>query len=97
MSSMYGIRRYAIEGENARKVYDAVSDSYFFRNYSECLKMEYRDGVLFIDEEWGNYPQFGDFVLPFLIGDDFYWLDCRDDEDKWSTNDKEGRYFKIDA
>ena len=34
MSSMYGIRRYAIEGENARKVYDAVSDSYFFRDIS---------------------------------------------------------------
>lgn len=95
MSNMYGIRKYAIEGENARKVYEAVSVSYFFRNYSECLRMDFRDGLLMIDEEWSGYPQFGDYVLPFLIGDDYYWLDYWADDDKWTTNDKDGKYFTI--
>lgn len=95
MSSMWGIRQYAIEGADARKVYDAVCDSFFFRNYSESLKMDYSEGLLLVEEEWFDYPHFGDYVLPFLIGDDYYWLDYWSDDDKWTTNDKEGKYFTI--
>ena len=95
MSTLYGSRKYAIEGENAAKVYDAVVNSYFFRTYSECLTLDYREGILLVVEQWSNYPQFGDFVLPFLIGDDFYWLDYWGETDEFTTNDEEGKYFTI--
>ena len=96
MSTLYGTRKYAIEGENAAKVYDAVVNSYQYRNYPNILTLEYQDGLLMIVEEWTNYPQFGDFVLPFLICDDFYWLDYWAEDDTWSTNDEEGKYFTIE-
>ena len=48
MSTLYGICKYAVEGENARKVYDAVSVSYIYRNFPNCLKMDYRDGLLLV-------------------------------------------------
>ena len=82
MSTLYGTHKYAIEGDNAAKVYDAVVNSHLYRNYPDTLTLEYREGLLLITEEWANYPQFGDFVLPFLIGDDFHTLD------NWSENEK---------
>ena len=93
MSNLYGIRKYAIEGENAAKVYDAVVNSCFYKNYSEILTLDYRDGILFIEENWDNYPMFGDYVLPFLIGEDFYWSEYSDKEERWTTNDKDGKFF----
>lgn len=97
MSNLYGTRRYAIEGANAAKVYEAVVDSFIYRNYPGSLTLDYReaDGVLFVVEEWDNYPTFGDFVLPFLIGDNFYWLDDYECEGKLTTNDEQGKYFTI--
>ena len=74
MSTLYGTNKYAVKGVNAAKVYDAVVNSYFYKTYSESLTMDYQDGLLIIVEEWSNYPQFGDYVLPFLIGDDFIML-----------------------
>lgn len=72
MSTLYGTRKYAIEGENAAKVYDAVVNSYFYKTYSESLALDYKDGLLLIVEEWSNYPLFGDYVLPFLIGENVF-------------------------
>lgn len=95
MSNLYGTRKYAIEGENAAKVYDAVVNSHFYRRYSDCLTLDYKDGLLIIVEEWDNYPQFGDYVLPFLIGENFYWLDYWGETGKTTTNDSEGKYFTI--
>ena len=71
MSTLYGTRKYAIEGDNAAKVYDAVVNSFIYRNYPDTLTLEYKEGLLMIVEEWSNYPIFGDYVLPFLIGEDF--------------------------
>lgn len=79
MSTLYGTTKYTIEGENAAKVYEAVVNSYFYRTYSECLTLDYKDGLLLIVEEWSNYPQFGHYVLPFLIGDNFSCQDCSDE------------------
>lgn len=95
MSNIYGTRKYAIEGDNAAKVYDAVVNSYFYKSYSDCLTLDYKDDVLFVVEQWDSYPQFGDFVLPFLIGDDFYWLDRWEETGELTTNDAEGKYFQI--
>jgi hypothetical protein len=57
--------------------------------------MELREGVLFIEEEWSEYPLFGDFVLPFLVGDEYYYLSLWGEDNSWKTNDKEGKYFTI--
>ena len=74
MGTYYGTSRYAVKGDNAAKVYDAVVNSYFYKTYSGCLSLDYQDGLLIVVEEWSNYPHFGDYVLPFLIGDDFELL-----------------------
>ena len=79
MSTLYGTHKYVIEGKNAAKVYDAVVNSYFYKTYAGCLALDYKDGLLQIVEKWSNYPQFGDFVLPFLIGENFTWQDCGDE------------------
>lgn len=93
MSNLYGICKYAIEGENARKVFDAVSNSYRYRTYPDLIKMDYSEGLLLIEEEWEHYPQFGHYVLPFLIGEDFYWMDYSPYSGECTTNDEEGKYF----
>ena len=54
-----------------------------------------REGVLFIEEEWSDYPLFGDIVLPFLVGDEYYYLSLWGEDNSWKTNDKEGKYFTI--
>ena len=72
MSTLYGTCKYAIEGENAAKVYEAVLNSYFYKTYSDCLTLDYKEGILLIVEEWSNYPPFGEIVLPFLIGENFH-------------------------
>ena len=95
MSTLYGTRKYAIEGDNAAKVYDAVVNSFMYRNFPDTLTLEYKEGLLMIVEEWTNYPRFGDYVLPFLIGEDFYWLDYWAEDDTWSTNDDAGKYFSL--
>lgn len=97
MSMLYGTRKYAIEGENAAKVYDAVLNSFFYKTYSECLALDYKEGLLLIVEEWSNYPQFGDFVLPFLIGDNYYWWSLWEETGKVTTNDSEGKYFTAEG
>ena len=43
MSSLYGIRKYAIEGDNARKVYEAVIASYAYRNFPNYIKLDYKE------------------------------------------------------
>ena len=95
MSTLWGVNKFAIEGENASKVYKAVKESHDYKAYPESLKMELREGVLFIDEEWLEYPLFGDFVLPFLVGDEYYYLSLWGEDNSWMTNDKEGKYFTI--
>ena len=95
MSTLWGVNKFAIAGENARKVYEAVKESHDYKTYPESLKMELREGVLFIEEEWSEYPLFGDFVLPFLIGDEYYYLSLWGEDNSWKTNDKEGKYFTI--
>ena len=95
MSTLWGVNKFAIEGENARKVYEAVKESQDYKTYPESLKMELREGVLFIEEEWSDYPLFGDFVLPFLVGDEYYYLSLWGEDNSWKTNDKEGKYFTM--
>ena len=72
--SLWGYSKFAIEGENAQNIYDAVKESYYYANFPGSLKIALRDGVLFIEEDWCDYPLFGDIVLPFLVGREYYYL-----------------------
>ena len=48
MSTLYGTRKYAIEGDNAAKVYDAVVNSFIYSNFPDTLTLEYKEGILMI-------------------------------------------------
>ena len=54
MSVLWGTNKFAIEGENARKVYEVVKESHDYKTYPKNFKMELREGVLFIEEEWSE-------------------------------------------
>ena len=95
MSDRYGDIKIAIEGESAPKVYDIIVNSRIYKEFPDSLKLDYRDNLLFIEESWWGYSAFADFVMPFLMGDDYYYIQYFGHEDKWETNDKEGKYFTI--
>jgi hypothetical protein len=95
MSELYGKKQIVIEGENARKVYKAILTSHAYKTYPNDLKLEWREDVLFIEEEWWGYPSFSDFVLPFLVGDQYYFLSFLGESKTYETNDTEGKYFTI--
>lgn len=81
MSTFLGTSKYKIDGENAAKVYDAVVNSYMYKNFPEYITLDYKDGHLLVVEEWIDYPQFGHYVLPFLIGNDFACEDVVEDDE----------------
>lgn len=91
--SLWGYSKFAIEGENVQNIYDAVKESYYYVNFPGSLKIALRDGVLFIEEDWCDYPLFGDIVLPFLVGREYYFLSLWGEDGSWTTNDEEGKYF----
>ena len=95
MSDRYGDIWIAVEGENAKKVYDIIVNSYTYKEYPNSLTLKYKEGLLLITEHWWAYSPVGDCVIPFLLGDNYYYMqyDCYDE--KWHTNDKEGKYFTI--
>ncbi len=96
MSELTGRYLFAIEGENAQRVYDAIVASHAYHTFHDDLKLEWRDDVLFIEEEWWGYPSFSDFVLPFLVGEEYYALRYFGDSESWETNDSEGKYFVLE-
>ncbi|MBR5106075.1 MAG: hypothetical protein IKU93_06550 [Alistipes sp.] len=95
MSDRCGDIWIAIEGENASKIYDIIVNSRFYKEFPNSLKLDYRENLLFIEESWWGYSSFADFVMPFLMGDDYYYLQYFGHKVLWETNDKEGKYFTI--
>ena len=91
----YGDIKIAIEGENAKKIYDIIVGSRIYKEFPYSLKLEYKEGLRFIEESWWGYSPFADFVVPFLVGDDYYFIQYLGYESRWETNDKEGKYFVI--
>ena len=75
MSNLYGTSKYVIKGDNAAKVYDAVVNSYSYNSFPGYLTLDYQGNLMIVVEEWDGYPHFGDYVLPFLVGDNFECLD----------------------
>ena len=97
------IIKYAIEGDNARKLYDIVVNSRTYKEFPERIKLDYRNSVLIItlvcysDTDFYNFT---DFTLPFIVGKADYELGYSIDLNSgeiadWRTNDTEGKYFNI--
>lgn len=97
MTDRYGDIWIAIEGESASRIYDIIVNSRIYKEFPEDMKLDYRENLLFIEDSWWGYSPFADFVMPFLMGDDYYYLQYLGHEFRWETNDHEGKYFTIPA
>ena len=95
MSDRSGTTWIAIEGENAKKIYDIIINSHTYKEYPNSLTLEYKEGLLIIMENWWCGETFADCVIPFLLGDNYYYRRYDDLDEEWETNDKEGKYFTI--
>lgn len=98
MSDRCGDIKIAIEGEDAKRIYDLIVNSYIGKEFPNTFRLDYRENLLFVEESWWGYSAFVDFVLPFLVGDNYYYLSYEERSDNpWTTNDTEGKYFTIPA
>ena len=95
MSDRHGDIKIAIEGKNAKKMYDIITNAHSYKQYPNSLKLDYRKDLLLIEESWWGYSVFSDFVLPFIMGDDYYYLSYMGHKGSWETNDHMGKYFKL--
>ena len=95
MTDHYGKIWIAIEGESASRIYNIIVNSRIYKEFPEDMKLDYRENLLFIEDSWWGYSRFADFVMPFLMGDDYYYLQYLGHEFRWETNDHEGKYFTI--
>jgi hypothetical protein len=91
----YGDIKIAIEGENAKWMYDVIVNSRLYKEFPNSLKLDYKENLLFIEEGWWGYSPFADFVMPLLMGDDYYYIQYLGHEERWETNDHLGKYFKL--
>ena len=97
------IIKYAIEGDNAMKLYEIVVNSCTYKEFLDRIKLDYRNGVLIVTlVNYGDidFYHFTDFILPFIIGKADYELGYSIDLNSgkianWETNDTEGKYFNI--
>ena len=101
MSTLWGVNKFAIEGENAHKVYEAVKESHFAKSHNALgfntqIEFDYADGILRI-EEHTDANSLVEELLCFFVGyDNFYSLteyyedgevlDCE-------LHNDEGKYF----
>lgn len=90
----YGDIKIAIEGEKAKWMYDVIVNSRIYKEFPNTLKLNYRENLLFIEESWCGYSEFAGIVLPLLLGDDYFYVQHLEHEDRCETNDNEGKYFK---
>ena len=103
------VRKYVVEGSDAKKVYEVLQVSYVGKNkkmppsQGECglgYEIEYRydDEVLYIEERTEFGPGYVTELLYFLIHyDGFYYMEeVRDREGIplcYEVRDREGKYF----
>lgn len=99
--------KYVVEGENAKKVYDILRESYVGKNkqmppskigFGYQIEYRYEDGVLYIEEHTtGGRGGYIEFVLDFLIPYDGYYLFSERRENgvpiSYDVRDEEGKYF----
>jgi hypothetical protein len=96
------VDKYAVEGENAKKMYDVIVNSYIYKAYPDSIELDCREGVLIITEvrtcDDKYRPRLREFVLPFVIGKAYYYCYYFCDSDsgeisQFYTDDTEGKYF----
>ena len=95
------IIKYAIEGDNAMKLYEIVVNLRTYKEFLDRIKLDYRNGVLIVtlvSYSDTDFYHFTDFTLPFIIGKADYELGYSIDLNSgkiadWGTNDTEGKYF----
>ena len=99
--------KYVVEGENAKKVYDVLRESYVGKNKKLPPSMadmgyqidyRYENGVLYIEEHTtGGRGSEVEFLLDFLIAYDDYYLIREHSENGtpiyYDVRDEEGKYF----
>lgn len=106
-SKISDICKYVVDGENAKRVYDVLRESYVGKHKmlphswgEHGYKIEYRyeDGVLYIEEHsTGGIGSEIEFLLDFLIPYDSYYLLRERSNDGapmlYDVRDEEGKYF----
>ena len=93
----YGDIKIVIDGPKAKWMYDVIVNSRTYKEFPDSLRLNYRDNILQIQESWWGYSLFTDMVLPFLMGDDYYFIQYLGNEEVWECNDDEGKCFKRGA
>ena len=106
-SNLSDVYKYVVEGDDAKKVYDALQVSYVGKNKklpeSEsdkwyAIDYKYEDGVLYIEEHTtegraGYITELLDFLIHY---DSYYSMWERSDDGKpifYQVSDDEGKYF----
>ena len=106
-SNLSDVYKYVVEGDDAKKVYDALQVSYVGKNKklpkSEgdreyAIDYKYEDGVLYIEEHTtesraGYITELLDFLIHY---DSYYSMWERSYDGKpifYQVNDEEGKYF----
>ncbi|MBR5200517.1 MAG: hypothetical protein IKW31_02060 [Alistipes sp.] len=106
-SKLSDYTKYVIEGENAKKIYDILQESYVGKNkklppsmadMGYQIEYRYEDGVLYIEEHTtGGRGGEVEFLLDFLIPYDGYYLIRERSENgvpiDYEVRDEEGKYF----
>lgn len=106
-SKLSDINKYVVEGDDAKRVYDILKESYVGRNkklpssqgeHGYKLEYKYEDGVLYIEEHTiGGWASYINEVLSFLIPyDSYYFMQERSEDGEpifYTVNDEEGKYF----
>ena len=93
----YGDIKIIIDGDNAKWMYDVIVNSRVYKEFPNSLKLNYRENLLLIEESWWGYSELYDFILPFLLGDDYFYIQHTGTDDSWETNYKNGKHFKRGA
>lgn len=103
------VRKYVVEGSDAKKVYEVLQVSYAGKNkkippsQGKCglgygIEYRYDDEVLYIEERTIFGPGYVTELLRFLIHyDGFYYMEEVSDDDGiplcYEVRDREGKYF----
>ena len=97
VNDRYGDIKIVINGPKAKWMYDVIVNSRTYKEFPDSLRLNYRDNILQIQESWWGYSLFTDMVLPFLMGDDYYYIQYLGNEETWECKNYEGKHIKRGA
>ena len=97
VNDRYGDIKIVINGPKAKWMYDVIVNSRIYKEFPDSLKLNYRDNILQIQESWWGYSPLTDMVLPFLMGDNYYYIQYLGNEGTWECKNYEGKHIKRGA